>query len=85
MPVMDGLAATRAIRAWERERGLSRTPVLVLTASALDEDVGRALEAGADLHVSKPIRKAVLKAAIKDCIRFSAGHTILEKPDDAAA
>ena len=85
MPVMDGLEATRTIRAWEQAQGLSRTPILALTASALDEDVRRALEAGVDLHLSKPIRKAVLKAAIKDCIRSSAGHTILLKPDDAAA
>jgi CheY-like chemotaxis protein len=79
MPVMDGLAATRAIRAWERERGLSRTPVLILTASALDEDVGRSLEAGADLHISKPIKKAALIAAIKN---FTSSPSIL---DDAAA
>ena len=85
MPVMDGLEATRTIRAWEQAQGLSRTPILALTASALDEDVRRALEAGVDLHLSKPIRKAVLKAAIKDCIRCSAGHPILLKPDDAAA
>lgn len=46
MPVMDGLEATRAIRDWEQERGLARTPIVALTASALDEDVRRTLEAG---------------------------------------
>jgi signal transduction histidine kinase/CheY-like chemotaxis protein len=85
MPVMDGLAATRAIRAWERERGLSRTQVLVLTASALDEDVGRALEAGADLHISKPIKKAALIAAIKNFTSSPSILTIVKNLDDAAA
>ena len=65
MPVMDGFEATRAIRDWECDRGLPRTPVIVLSASALDEDVRRSLEAGADRHVSKPINKAVLIAAIR--------------------
>ena len=65
MPVMDGLQATRVIRAWESECGRSRTPILALTASALDEDVRRTLDAGVDMHVSKPIKKAVLLAAIK--------------------
>ena len=65
MPVMDGLQATRAIRAWESEGGLARTPILALTASALEEDVRRTLDAGVDMHVSKPIKKAVLLAAIK--------------------
>ena len=39
MPVMDGLEATRAIRDWERERGLWRTPILALTASGRNATV----------------------------------------------
>jgi two-component system, sensor histidine kinase and response regulator len=65
MPVMDGLEATRTIRGWEQKRGLQRTPLLALTASALDDDVCRILQAGADLHVSKPFKKAALIAAIR--------------------
>ena len=64
MPVLDGLAATRLIRELEVAEGLGRTPIIALTASALDEDVRKTLEAGADLHVSKPVRKATLLAAI---------------------
>jgi len=56
MPVMDGYAATRAIREWERLNDGSRTPVVALTASALKTDVDRCLEAGCDRHLSKPIR-----------------------------
>ena len=64
MPVMDGLEATRAIRQIEREQNLTRTPIIALTASALIEDEQRTKEAGADAHVSKPVRKAVLLKAI---------------------
>ena len=85
MPVMDGLEATRSIRDWEKERGLSRTPILALTASALDEDVRRTLEAGVDMHVSKPIKKAVLLAAIKKSTRLASVLTIAKNPKDAAA
>jgi CheY-like chemotaxis protein len=68
MPIMDGLEATRKVREWERERGLSRTPILALTASALEEDVRRALDAGVDAHITKPITKDALVAAIKDSV-----------------
>ncbi|MGH7812456.1 MAG: response regulator [Candidatus Binataceae bacterium] len=64
MPVVDGYAATRAIRAWELERGLPRTPIIALTASALDEQVKECLAAGCDLHVSKPVRQLELVEAI---------------------
>jgi CheY-like chemotaxis protein len=85
MPVMDGLETTRLIRDWERERGLPRMPILALTASAVEEDVRRALEAGIDMHVSKPIRKAVLIAAIKKSVRAPATHTIVKTSDGTAA
>ncbi len=39
-------------------------PIIALTASALDEDVQRAREAGCNLHVSKPIKKKTLMTAI---------------------
>jgi CheY-like chemotaxis protein len=39
-------------------------PIIALTASALDEDVQRAREAGCNLHVSKPIKKKTLLSAI---------------------
>jgi len=57
MPVMDGLTAAREIRAIESAIGAKRIPILVLTANALPEDVGRAREAGCDAHLAKPISK----------------------------
>jgi len=73
MPVMDGLEATRAIRQIEREQNRARTPIVALTASALIEDEQRTHEAGADAHVSKPMRKRVLLEVIAK---------LLEKPAD---
>jgi len=64
MPVMDGQAAARAMREWEREQGLPRTPILALTAYALEEEVARSIEAGCDAHLSKPIRQGALLRAI---------------------
>ena len=64
MPEMDGLAATRAIRQWEKDNEIGHVPIIVLTASALEEDVRRSLEAGSDRHVNKPVRKKVLLEAI---------------------
>jgi two-component system sensor histidine kinase/response regulator len=68
MPVVDGLEATRIIRAWEQEHALPRLPIFALTASAVEQDVRRAIDAGVDLHLSKPIKKAVLIAAIANAV-----------------
>ena len=54
MPVMDGLAATRAIRALDG--AAARTPIVALTANVGAEQVQKCLEAGMDGHLSKPIR-----------------------------
>jgi signal transduction histidine kinase/CheY-like chemotaxis protein len=56
MPELDGLAATEAFRRFEREQGRAPTPVIMLTANAMDEHVRASLAAGADRHLSKPIR-----------------------------
>lgn len=66
MPVMDGLEATRAIRAWEALKHRPPTPVVALTASAFGDDVQQCFEAGATVHVAKPVKKAALLATIRD-------------------
>ncbi len=68
MPEMDGYSATRAIRQWEHQSGHHRTPILALTASALDENVERSKEAGCDAHIVKPVKKAVLLESIRAAI-----------------
>ncbi len=55
MPVMDGVEATRAIRALESQHGLPRTPIIAVTADALTHQVSQHLAAGMDAHLAKPI------------------------------
>ncbi|HXQ11691.1 MAG TPA: ATP-binding protein [Caulobacteraceae bacterium] len=64
MPVMDGLAATRAIREREVSAGAHRTPILSLTANAMPEHTQASLAAGADGHLTKPIAADKLIAAV---------------------
>jgi len=63
MPVIDGYSATRAIRAIEGDTE-SRVPIVALTAYAFKEERQRSFEAGCDAHLTKPIRKKDLLAAI---------------------
>jgi CheY-like chemotaxis protein/HPt (histidine-containing phosphotransfer) domain-containing protein len=64
MPVMDGLEATRRIRAEEASNG-RRIPIVAMTAHAMAGDEQKCLDAGMDGYVAKPIRKAALLAAIE--------------------
>ena len=66
MPVMDGLTATRKIRAWEQANGKSPTPIIALTASALKGDREMCLAAGCTAFLTKPIKQEVLLQAIRE-------------------
>jgi len=68
MPELDGYGATRMIRALEDDEGRSRTPIIALTANAMDQDRLRCLEVGCDHYLSKPVRKAALLEAIIDAL-----------------
>ncbi len=59
MPVMDGLKATRAIRALQRADGKT-VPILAMTANAFEEDIQATKRAGMNEHLSKPIEPDVL-------------------------
>jgi PAS domain S-box-containing protein len=69
MPIMDGYSATRAIRTMERETGRRRTPIIALTGSVLADALKKAIDAGCDAHVAKPVKKATLLAAIRKAVR----------------
>ena len=68
MPVMDGLAATKAIRALERPDAKT-TPIIAMTAEAFDEERKRTLDAGMNAHLSKPIDAKQLHDALAACIK----------------
>ncbi|MBF0424244.1 MAG: response regulator [Magnetococcales bacterium] len=68
MPILDGLEATRRQRQREREQGVPRVRILALTAHALEEDERRALEAGCDRFLTKPIRRARLLSVLGEML-----------------
>lgn len=65
MPIMDGYQAALLIRKWEKENQKIATPIIALTAFALPDDVQKALNAGCNEHLSKPIKKGPLNEAIE--------------------
>jgi signal transduction histidine kinase/CheY-like chemotaxis protein len=68
MPVMDGLAATRAIREKEQVNGRARTPIIALTANAMAHHIVEYREAGMDDHVPKPLEAGRLFEALQTVI-----------------
>lgn len=64
MPVMDGHTATREIRAWEKAQGKAPIPIVALTAHALNGASAESIEAGCDGHLTKPVERDDLLAAI---------------------
>ena len=82
MPNMDGLEATRRIRALPGETG--RLPILAVTAGALTDELAGCLAAGMDGHVTKPVERTVLLAALSSVprrpARAHASHRKAEHP-----
>ncbi len=64
MPVMDGLTATRKIRALDREDA-SFVPIVAMTANAYDEDIKRSIDSGMNAHLAKPIDPELLYKTIQ--------------------
>jgi CheY-like chemotaxis protein len=64
MPEMDGVAATAEIRKVQAERG-SSTPIVGVTAHAMEEDRPRCVEAGMDDYLPKPVKQDLLRRMIE--------------------
>ena len=69
MPEMDGLEATRLIRAMDRQDA-RLVPIIALTANAFDEDVQRSLQAGLDAHLTKPVEAESLYGTLEELINL---------------
>ncbi|MBT1062484.1 PAS domain S-box protein [Bowmanella sp. Y26] len=85
MPEMDGLAASRAIRAWEAEVGREALPIIALTASVLDEDKQAAKDAGMQGFASKPVDMPALILEIAKVLELDLKPVIEHKQPSAEA
>ena len=68
MPIMDGYAATRAIRSMSNP-GVSEIPIIAMTANAFEEDRQRALESGMNGHLPKPIDLDEMMNLLRDIFK----------------
>ncbi len=81
MPELDGLQATRAIRAWEADQGLARLPIVALTANAMPGFEETCRQAGMDGYLLKPLREEELARTLA---HWLPAKTIKSAPHDAA-
>jgi CheY-like chemotaxis protein/HPt (histidine-containing phosphotransfer) domain-containing protein len=85
MPILDGMAATAAIRAQEQTQG-THLPIIAMTAHAMRGDRERCLAAGMDGYVTKPLKTADLAAAIAQLPPVSSLETrVVTPPVDISA
>ena len=68
MPVMDGLTATRTIRALDRQDAKT-IPIIAMTANAFREDAEKCMEAGMNAHLAKPLDDEKIKQTISEELR----------------
>lgn len=78
MPEMNGKEATQAIRQYEKANGLSRTPIVGVTAHALNGDMESCLDAGMDDYLSKPVSPDKLVLKIRQWLKSEVGLTAVK-------
>ena len=75
MPVMDGYEATKSIRAHEHISGSQRTPIVALTAHSLEDEIKKCIDAGCDIHISKPVRRKDLIKKLDELVKSFVSST----------
>ncbi|KAK6342532.1 hypothetical protein TWF718_007936 [Orbilia javanica] len=73
MPRKDGFATCSEVRAWERENGIGRTPIIALSANVMSDVAERCKAAGFSRYVSKPVDFRVLGDTIKELLEEGEG------------
>ena len=88
MPVMDGYTATREIRKWEKEfripQSAFRIPIIAMTANAMAGDREKAIDAGMDDHVAKPIDVKQLFTCLAQWIKPDPKRVAEEMPEQTS-
>ncbi len=82
MPEMDGLAATKAIRAWEKEQNKPPTMIIALTAHVLEDNMHTCLEAGMNNVMTKPLalnalRQLIISAGNKELLELKFNKNVM--------
>ncbi len=77
MPEMDGLEALKAIRAFEAQQERESTPIIAVTAHAMEKDQARFMDLGFTDYLSKPIKKADVDAILNKWKTATAPKTLL--------
>jgi CheY-like chemotaxis protein len=75
MPEMDGYAATRGIRHWEKTQGRANVPIVALTAHAMSGDKELCLAAGMNDYLVKPLGLETLRDALDHWALSPANHS----------
>ncbi|KPC52297.1 Signal transduction histidine-protein kinase BarA [Amantichitinum ursilacus] len=80
MPDIDGLEATRRIRANEATKGV---PIMAMTANVSEEDIRKCLDAGMDGHIGKPIDMDELVGAVRRVTKVEVGQNMATSEEEA--
>ena len=84
MPIMDGKEATRAIRAKAAKSGLPHTPIIAVTAHAVEGDKEEILAAGLDHYLTKPLKKQAIFDRIRVAMPDNALPVFPDEDTDAS-
>ena len=68
MPIMDGYTSTSLIRDYEKQNNLPPTTIIALTAFSFKEDLDKAIEAGCNFTLMKPVKKSMLLETINNVL-----------------
>jgi two-component system, sensor histidine kinase and response regulator len=84
MPKLDGYQTTRRVREWEHRAGRDRTPIVAVTANALQGDAAKCFQAGMDLYITKPFTLDQLFQALESFAADTELPAIAAAPSAAA-